>query len=315
MGKRNIALIIAGIMLTVGIFSATAGGFMGGVQQNIYIDENGVHTAEGDGQVMTTQLNSFNNIDILMHSGKIELIKSDRNAIEYRLENGERLSVCDVMNDTFVFKTDFSFSIMMFGFRESYIKLYYKDGSEFDNVSLKTSSGSIYADGITANSLYAKSSSGSRNLSNIKADKIDISGSSGSAKLANITANDIYVKSSSGSISVEGMECKNFTANNSSGSIKLNHATTQSLDVRNTSGSIYVQGTPRGKSVIYSTSGSVKVYSSLPNDEYGYKLSSTSGSTKVNDETFKGSVGQEKANFIDASATSGSVKLYFNADR
>ncbi|MFZ2537592.1 MAG: DUF4097 family beta strand repeat-containing protein [Oscillospiraceae bacterium] len=351
MGKKNIALIVAGILLLVGIFSATAGGIFGGGFVGTYIDGDGIHTSEGNDNQVSKELTSFKNVDISIHAGRIEMIKSDKNVIEYNIDSSERLSVCEVIGDTFTFKTDVKFSISLFNFQDSYVRLYYIDGTEFENVTLKTSSGSLHANDFTAKTVYAKSSSGSRNLSNVKADKIDISGSSGSAKLSNITAKDMYVKSTSGSILIEGVTsqnmitqnssgsiklydantdsmdvkassgsilieratCQNIIAKNSSGSIKMYDANTASMDVRNTSGSIYVQGEPRGKSNLYSTSGSVKVYSSLSRDEYGYKLSSTSGSTKVDDETFKGSTGEEKANFIDASATSGSVKVYFNS--
>ncbi len=313
MGKKNIALIVAGALLLVGIFSATAGGIMGGGFVRTYIDRDGIHTYEGADNQVSTELISFKNVDIAIHSGRVEMIKSDRNAIEYNLDYSERITVCEVIGDTFTFKTDWRFSISLFNLQESFVKLYYKDGETLDNVSLKTSSGSVYAEDITAKNVSTKSSSGSNKLSHINAQNLDISGLSGSIKLNGIQAENMNLKTGSGSIIVEKAKCKDITARNTSGSVKMHDVESEAMNVNGKSGSIYVQGILKGQTKLKTGSGSVKAFSSLPKEDYGYKLSSTSGSTKVDGETFKGSVSQEKANFIDASTISGSVKVFFNS--
>ncbi len=269
--------------------------------------------SNSSGECMRTQLDSFKNIDVSIHAGRIELIKSNQNAIEYNIHTQEKVSVCEIANDTFTFKTSFRFSIKMFSFKETYVKIYYKDDTILENISLKTNSGRVETNNITAKNLAIKSTSGSLKMSDIKASNINVTGVSGSVKLDNISSDTVNVHNTSGSISIDGVTCQDIFVKNMSGSIKLYGAKTSSAKINGTSGSIYVQGQLMGRSIIHNTSGSVKVHTSLPKSEYGYKLSSTSGSTKVDNNTFKGCILEEKLNFIDASTMSGSVKVHFNS--
>lgn len=268
---------------------------------------------KGEYVKVNNELASFKNIDISAVSARIELVKSDKDAIEYNLPMGEKVEVCEVVNDTFTFKTSVSFGITIFGFNDAYIRVYYKDGSEFDRVNIKSTSGSVNVKGLTAKEFYVKSTSGSRTLSDIKATKVDITGTSGSVKLQNVTADDIHAQSSSGSVTLEDCTSKTVSAQSTSGSVKLYRANTSSLEARSASGSVYVQGELRGMNSIHSTSGSVKVHTSLSKDNYGYELSSVSGSCRVDDVKFEGTTGEGKADFIDAKTTSGSVRVFFNS--
>jgi len=313
MDKKNITLKVAGVLLLVGIILAITGVLMHGTFKSVFIDGNGINTTKESGEIMTTELANFKNIDISICSGRIELIKSNKNAVEYDFQNAEKVAVCEVIGNTFTFKTEPHFTISLFNFQDTYVKIYYKDDAELENIALKTISGSVDANDISAKNVTIIATSGSQSVSNIKADKIEFNGISGSIKVENICGDIIKVKNNSGSVTIEGITCQDISVNSISGSIKLCDADTGSATIKGTSGSIYMQGSPKGKTLISSISGSIKVYSNLPKSEYGYKLSSTSGSTKVDDSTFKGSVGEEKANFIDSSNTSGSVKLYFNS--
>jgi len=313
MDKKNNALKVAGVLILVGIFLAIAGVLMHGTFKSVIINRNGINTIKESGETMTTELISFKNIDISICSARIELIKSNKNAVEYNIHNLEKVAVCEVIGDTFTFKTEARFAISLFNFQDTYVKIYYKDDAELENISLRTISGSIDANDILAKNITIKSTSGSQRVSNIKADKIEFNEISGSIKVANISCDIVNVKNNSGSVTIDGITCQDVSVRSISGSIKLYGADTDSATIKDTSGSIYMQGSPKGKTLINNISGSIKVYSDLPKSEYGYKLHATSGSTKVDDITFKGSVGEEKANFIEASNTSGSVQLYFNS--
>ena len=313
MYKKNIALKVAGLLILAGIFLAIAGVLMHGTFKSTIININGINAIKESGETLTTELISFKNIDISICSGRIELIKSNKNAVEYNLHDVEKVTVCEVIDDIFTFKTEARFTISLFNFQDTYVKIYYKDDAELENISLRTISGSITANDILAKNITIKSTSGSQRVSNIKADKIEFNEMSGSIKAANISCDIINVENNSGSVTIDGITCQDVSVRCISGSIKLYGADTGSATIKDTSGSIYMQGSPKGKTLINTLSGSIKVYSDLPKSEYGYKLHSTSGSTKVDDNTFKGSVGEEKANFIEASNTSGSVKLYFNS--
>ena len=312
MGKKNIILKGAVALILTGILLVITGGFMHGSFKSVVFDKNGINTIKESGETMTTELTSFRNIDTSIYSGRIELIKSNKNAVEYNLYNSEKVVVCEVIGDTFTFKTKQHLAISLFSFQDTYVKIYYKDDAELENIYLKTISGSVKANDISAKNVTIRSTSGSQSVTNVKADKIELNDISGSINLENISADIVDAKNNSGSVNIDDITCQNILVKSISGSIKLYGADTSAATINGGSGSIYIQGSPKGKTLIKNISGSIKVYSSLPKSEYGYKLSSTSGSTKVDDSNFKGSVGEEKANFIDASNVSGSVKLYFN---
>ncbi len=313
MYNKNLALKVACVLIVAGICFAIAGNVMHGTFQSIFIDSKGVNTIKGDGKIMSNELTNFKNIDVSICSGRIELIRSNKSAVEYNFNNGEEVSTCEVIGDTFTFKTKPRFTISFFNFEDTYVKIYFKDDSELENIHLGTISGSIHANNFSAKNVTIKTTSGSQSLSDIKANEIELNDTSGSIKVENISADKVNIQNNSGSVTVDGVTCNDITAKNISGSIKLYNADTNSAAVNSTSGSIYIQGSPKGKTITHNVSGSIKVHTSLSKSEYGYKLSSTSGSTKVDNETFKGSVGEDKDNFIDASNSSGSVKVYFNS--
>lgn len=313
MKRKSIILMTAGILVVFGIFLSTIGAFMGG-SGAIYIDNDGVHaTNERNGESkVTNNIGSFENIDIAMTAGKIELIKSDRNAVEYDLYGQEKLDICEVRNGTFVFKTKGRFSVMMWNFRSPYIKLYYKDNSAFDNVSLSSTSGSINIDGLNAKTVLVNATSGRRELSNIVAEKLVVDGTSGSVQTDNIKSDSIELRTVSGKITGINVSCGNLVTKNTSGSINISDLTTNSTDIRGSSGSVTLQGALSGKTYVSNISGSVKISSTLPKNDYGFKLSSTSGSTRIDGEKFSGSMGTDKPNFFEVKTTSGSIDITFN---
>ena len=352
MSKNNIALIVAGVLVLAGIFIFTTGLLTGG-SSHVYIDSDGIHTGMKNTKAVIVPINSFNDIDIDVKSENIELIKSDRNEVEYCLSNGQNIKEFGVIDGKLSFKTDYEFklSFFNFGFNENYVKVYYNSNTQLENVSLKSTSGSVEAENVVCDNLNVLSTSGRRELLNVNANKIINGGTSGSSSLYNVTAEeailtnssgsikidgmqvnsmsinnssgsikleDIYadkvsVENSSGSISVDEIECTNdFTVKNSSGGIRLEDSNTKSLNIKTTSGAIYIDGTLTGESILKSSSASIKVYTDLSINNYGYILTSNSGSTRVNDEKFEGATGLEKANIIDASTTSGSIKIYFD---
>ena len=392
MSKNNIALIVAGILLIVGITLATSG-FLSGGSSSVYVDRDGIHTGENHSESTIVPVNNFNNVDIEVNSERIELIPSDRNEVEYVLSNNQTFDSLDVIDGELIIKTstNFNLSFFNFNFRDNYIKVYYDKDTEFEDVSVQSLSGRVKVDGvntdnmyvksssgsraitdikattlevegssgatslsnitvneitilgtsgsikldkITTDNMYVKSSSGSRTLTDIKATNLEVEGSSGATSLSNITANEITilgtsgsikldeittdsmgVKSSSGSITAEDVVCSvNLNAKNTSGRIEIQELTTNSMNLGNTSGTIDVEGSLAGESVVTSTSGSVKIDTDLDKSQYGYRLHATSGSTRVDEETFKGSTSRDKENFIDITSTSGSIKLYFSYD-
>lgn len=330
MTKKSIALIVAGSLILFGIFLAGAGALSGGVK-SIYFDKGGIHAVDerNEKTTVTNELTNFNNIDISMPSGEIELIKSNKNAIEYDLFQAERLVTCDVIDNTFVFKTEGKLMISMLSFKSPYIKLYYDQDTDFgkvilnsasgsvnvdelkaDDFSAKSISGSVNIDKLQAKTVYIESTSGSRNLSDVYAEKMTVEGSSGSLNMSNIECEQIELRSVSGSINGDNISCKSITARNTSGHVEMKKLTSDGTEVRGASGSVTLQGKLSGKTYVKNISGSIKIYTSLDKSDYDFSLSSTSGSTRIDDEKFSGSVNNGKDNSIEAQTTSGGIKIF-----
>ena len=160
------------------------------------------------------------------------------------------------------------------------------------NGSIRTSSGNIFVG--NGNELNLKASSGNIKVGNVV--KATSETSSGGIQLE--SGDDVQLRATSGSIKVGNIN--RITAKTSSGSIKINSVNGY-LDLSSTSGGIKIEECSLTEnSNIHATSGSVSV--NKTNDIY-IDASSTSGSRKVNN-------GDRKSDTeLKISTTSGSIKV------
>ena len=153
------------------------------------------------------------------------------------------------------------------------------------NISVEVTSGGVnLADNITASgTVYIKSSSGGIKTEGITAKSADISCSSGGITVRGaVTADEVYMKTSSGGASARLINAGRFNIESSSGGIKIDELNGQG-NVRCTSGGIRILLlNPTGNVELRASSGSIRA--DVPRDLKHYvSTSATSGSVTVND--------------------------------
>lgn len=317
-GRRTI-ITLCGVLVTVGLVLSIAGMLMGGARP-VYLDGGGLHATNNEEAnsvnrtVGSMDLGEFKNINVSVISAGVELRRSDKNRVEYDMNGSEQVVKCEVEGDALTFKTEAKWGISIFGFgeRSSKVTIYYNGDEIYEDVNLSSVSGSVKTQDIRAERFASRSTSGSQSLSGITGGSAEVGGVSGSVKLDNLKCKTVQLKSVSGSIQVRGVDCEELSASNTSGSVKVESADiTDSLSVRGGSGSISVDGAVRGTTELSNISGSIKVRVKGNMEDYGYRLSNVSGSSRVNGEKLAGSVNEGRENQINLKSTSGSLSLDF----
>lgn len=290
--RINRILIMAGALLAVGIIVGGIGFMMGGAT-GFYLDQNGFHAAKKGTETKVIELEPFQNVEVNLKSASIELIKSDHNAVEYQLMQPDSLDTCKVQNRTLIINQKHQLFLSFFYFDfGNFVKIYYKDDSILQNIQLKTTSGQVRAQDMQGKNITLTSVSGSVKALNIKGDRL-------------------VLKSSSGRIHAERVDISDMAASTISGRIEMLDMKTKKLETSTTSGSIQLKGSFEGISNVHSTSGSVTFDNALLQNQCNYKLKSMSGSIRVNDEAFEGTVDIGAPNSIYVETTSGRIRLNF----
>lgn len=230
------------------------------------------------------------------------------------------------------------------------ILIYYPSSTKFDTVDLYTSSGEINGknleavtakfkissgncniNGLTGTDMIASITSGEMRLADLTLDTLDANTSSGYIQLDQVSAkNNLQISTTSGYAKLTGIDAGDITVNVSSGDVRVEDCTAASLKGKITSGSFYggqmklngvdyrissgnvdLIGEFRGTNVLHTTSGNVRVENSLPETECSYRLSATSGSTRVNHNDSIGVIRDGAENTYDFSASSGNIDLNF----
>ena len=171
---------------------------------------------------------------------------------------------------------------------------------DFDGeLEAKCTSGSVRLEGVkTKENITLKSSSGSVKAENAECKDFFAKATSVSIKLVNINASgNLDAHNNSGSISAEDLDVSgSVTLGNTSGSLRANNVECADLSAENTSGGIRLSDVEAGDSVeTKTTSGSIKLEKVAASS---IKSSNSSGGISIDDI---------KADTIDLRATSGSI--------
>ncbi len=188
---------------------------------------------------------------------------------------------------------------------------------------IRTESGSIKLENLRSEtSVIASASSGSIYADEVSANSFELSASSGSIRAESVNAVSSVIGTSSGSIGVEYCEGDSLSANSSSGSIHLKNVTENTINTKSSSGSQKFEnvktdvmksesssGSIKGEGVLVrkngkfeSTSGSIRFAMRAASGGYSFRAVSTSGSINLPDDN-NGQV------FMDVKTTSGSIKF------
>ena len=295
------------IVLGVGLFAV--GTLLGARGGYAYFEGGRLRVGTtGRGSAGTTSMTpgAFDRIDINVSSHRVLILPGD--SYEVVLPAGRWAPVARVIDDALIVDSrqqGRSGRIHLFGgsirSTDNEIRVYLPAGHSMDELSVRTSSGRIHIDGVNAGSIYANSSSGRVEVSNLASpvQSMNIRSSSGRVEIANVPAvNDLTLQTSSGRVELNRVGWVNLTTRTSSGRIEI---------VR---GRENIAG---GSTVLQTSSGSVNVDIVGDRSSYRYELGTSSGSMRVDGERFSGRDfrGGSGADDISIRTSSGSIRLNF----
>jgi len=294
-----LAFFATGIVITI---VAVLG--LGADGSNVYIDNRGIHVVQSGketGKVIDEKnLETFSNINISTVSADIELIPSDYFGIEAYLPANANEAKWNIDNDWLDINTGSAKSnrlISIFSFNFSlqsnyFVKIYYPEGTEFNEAILGTTSGDIKIFETTIENLSMKTVSGDVNAEIAGIADLSITTTSGDIKLTGNSeiASKISMKTVSGGIEVVDLIWNTLTA-------------------ETTSGNIRIFGEPNGPANVRTVSGDVRINTS--GLEIDYDISTVAGRINVYGQRIGGSIRSDDSsgNLATIRTTSGNITL------
>ncbi len=294
-------LKLALILFFIGIITiAIALGYEYATQGTISADP---FVEREESQSGSLQLEAFTHIDISTLAADIVIKEGTHWQLDYRLSDYETITQAEVIQNTLYITTeherrswiDYLKVSIQLGASSHAVVLTVPRGSQFQDVSLTTSSGDIEADTLETNTLFAKTSSGEIDIAYIEAPLCEL-------------------YTISGNIEVDRLNTAEGTAESSSGEIDVEQSTADSLQVKTISGNIDIEGAV-GNLITYTSSGETHVegiFSAVMGESISgnYKLQgSLTEDSRI--ETTSGNVHVELTRLptIEVDTTSGSSKI------
>ena len=342
MKKSTVAIIVCACLFVFGAVLAFGGWLMGGAT-NVYWSNGQINMTGGwndhgnpDDRLRDSKtLEEFDRVYIGVTSEDVILIESDHFAVEYDISAQRHIKECGVKNGefrfTFASQISFGFNLGWNLAGNSYVKLYYPKGTEFENINLGTVSGDIEANGVVSSGkLELSTTSGDMRVNSAKVKEIDAGSTSGKFLAEYLEAGEVDVTTTSGSVEISQGEFETVKLGTTSGRLTLSGCEADSVKFNSTSGDFRGSGTIRdglrgstvsggvsfegaltGKTNVSTTSGKVQLTTSAPQDEFEYSLDSVSGTRRVNGMKSDEGKGANAKHRIEASTVSGSITLEF----
>jgi DUF4097 and DUF4098 domain-containing protein YvlB len=340
--------IVAAAMVTVGILLIGIG-WMAGGNQPIYLDQKGIHVGaradsdHGKMESFTKDISSFSSIDVDLDYYDVDLVPSDKFAVDgtyyskdgkpdIKVENGT-LTIRDKEHGRINIDIDLP-GLFTFN-NQPRIKIYYPKDTKLTNLVLKCDTSDLsYENLIVTDKADFKLDFGSLNINGLTAKNIKITMDSGSCTLKTIKADDLNIGNNLGKTTVDGANLKTLKINADSGEISLNGVTadrgelytdmgridgkdmaTNGLKVESGSGEVALKGKLFGLTDITGDMGAVTVNPGAPKDQFNYELNADMGSVSIGGDNFNGNVAMNNGsakNTLRIKTDMGSIKVDFN---
>ncbi len=229
------------ICIIVGVVLLTAGRFMGGIP-GFSIDRQGFHAA-GDEEYPEPlkgemALEEFDSIELDVDYADVELVVSDRFAVEYCLAGGSKKPVCKVKNGKFTFIEGDYFRIVNFNFftsgRDS------SDAHYFVRVEIPRD--------VTLSKVSMKTEFGDFDIGTLKAGRMELENEYGDIEMKAAEGRSLRVTLDSGNLTVSRLAVSETRIENEYGNVDLTAAGDEkeyALDLCTEYGSIRAGGTEK----------------------------------------------------------------------
>lgn len=243
--------IISFACVGAGILIMMLGILLGG-HPGFYFDGSGVHAI---GEVMEEtyvedekELDKFTSIEMDLSYADLEIIPSDKYAVEYCLD-GSKNPVCTVENGKLVFKeakvtpyVNFGFNVTTLGYSvNTYIKLYVPENMEFDIIRIQEEDGDIKLPSLKAEKLEITNEYGDVRMEEFSGKTIDIELQDGLLSSGKILAETAKIGNEYGDIKLSEFEGTELTAYLQDGQLSAETITADKIKADNEYGDIDIQ--------------------------------------------------------------------------
>ncbi|OXS76064.1 hypothetical protein B1B04_03450 [Lysinibacillus sp. KCTC 33748] len=198
---------IAITMIAFGILLALVGYFSGGKWSLVLTDE-GIQLPENDTLLNNSyKLDDFTNINVINHYGDVEIVASDRFALETNVikDNDVTYSIKDhTLTVETKSKKKNGLQIGFFSFRNPSIKIYVPSDVTLKTVVLNSNFGDTTIRGLNYLELTLTEDFGDIIFKDTTGDKTEITQSFGDIKLQQFSSNGFVVESEHGDINIDG---------------------------------------------------------------------------------------------------------------
>ena len=190
------------------------------------------------------ELSPFTGIHIQVKSADITITEGDTYSVSYRLHGREPLKKLEVENGTLILDTGFS-AKWRGGLGDWQVLVTVPQGTQFKDLDLYSTAGSIRLEGFTFEEGSFSSVSGKVQVTDCVAESVEAETTSGAITVTG-SFEDVEAESVSGEILVAGSVSDSVAADTVSGAITV-QAPVQSIDAGNVSGGVYLNGENQGK--------------------------------------------------------------------
>ncbi|MGL5380041.1 DUF4097 family beta strand repeat-containing protein [Clostridium sp.] len=332
--KISLALIASG-----GIISTIA--YFSGGNNSLYVGRDGIKIYENKNVIEEKKdLEKFSDVNIDISFGDIEIIKSNKYAIEvsfseeiekieYYVQDGK----LNIINKNKISGINIGFNFGGIN-TKSHIKVYIPENEDLNSLYVKSSSGNAIIDGINVkdtsiecdfgnisiNNLlgekaYVNSNSGTIKVNNVTLNNIDMDVDFGDVRGANIQSKTIIAKLNSGEFKVDGLIANNMDISNDFGDITVNGVKTDGTVINMNAGTVRLSGELKGENIINSDFGDINIETSLNRDSYSYKVDMDFGSSKIDGKNQDGDlemINETSQNKFIINSKSGDLKIDFS---
>lgn len=314
--------IVASAMVVVGL-TLTGIGFISGGNQPIHLDSQGFHVGNdnkvngGRLETLSQKLESFSSINTDLDFYDVDLIPSDKYAIEAVFNSEYGAPEYRVENDTLIVDDKdhkkFNLDIDIFGFTagkdKMRVKIYYPKTAKLKDVVIHGDASDMSIENITAENAEFELDLGKLEISNISAKNIKVEMDSGDCTMNNITADDLNVSNDLGKTTLNGATLKTLEIKADSGDVSISDVTADHSDLSldlgklsakeltskglkavNGSGDVDLQGTLLGTTDITCDMGKVTIEPGAPKDQFNYELNADMGKVSIGGDHVSGNI-------------------------
>lgn len=250
MKSKKMWLAASGVCIILGIIILMTGKLLGG-KPGFYINGKGVHTAGEETEPVRgmEELGEFDRMEVDVDYADVEIVASDRFAVEYCLTGDKGEPVCEVKNGKFTFKEGEYTRIIDMGFfidtsdvgkgePDYYVKIEVPKDEKLSEAELRVESGDLKIVDFQVDELEIVNEYGDVSVDKFTGKGFMLNQDSGDAFIGSLTAEHIGIESEYGNIRIEEAGGGSLAAVLDSGDCRILKLAVSEAEIKNEYGNV-----------------------------------------------------------------------------